>query len=132
MNAEGDIRGAIITALRGDAALSAQVNRVYDGFPDKATPPMLVVGECLGSDWAVKDRPGRELRIGLTIEDDIETPARISAIMPLADAAVQTVRGTVSGWQIGSMRMVRSRLMRTNRGRWSALVDYRVRVLLDM
>jgi len=129
MNAEYDIRNALIAELRGDAPLNAQVNRVYDGFPVKATPPMLVVGDALGSDWAVKDRPGRELRIGITIEDDSETPTRISAIMPLTDAAVQRLNGTISGWQLGSLRMVRSRLLRNNRGRWNALMDYRIRVL---
>jgi len=129
MNAEYDIRNALIAELRSDVVLSAQVNRVYDGFPVKATPPMLVVGDVLGGDWAVKDRPGRELRIGITIEDDIETPTRISTIMPLTDAAVQRLNGTVAGWQVGSLRMVRSRLLRSNRGRWNALMDYRIRVL---
>ena len=129
MNAEYDIRGALIAELRGDVALTAQVNRIHDGEPDKATPPTMMVGECLGTDWAVKDKPGRELRIAITIEDDIETPTRISGIMPVTDAAVQRLTGTVAGWQVGSLRMVRSRLLRTNAGRWNALMDYRIRVL---
>ncbi|MCB2015845.1 MAG: DUF3168 domain-containing protein [Sphingobium sp.] len=129
MNAEYDIRGALIAELRGDVALTAQVNRIHDGVPDKATPPTMMVGECLGTDWAVKDKPGRELRIAITIEDDIETPTRISGIMPVTDAAVQRLTGTVAGWQVGSLRMVRSRLLRTNAGRWNALMDYRIRVL---
>ena len=36
MNAESDIRAALIAELRADAALAAQVNRIYDGAPDKA------------------------------------------------------------------------------------------------
>ena len=129
MNAESDIRAALIAELRADGALSAQVNRVYDGAPDKARPPMVVVGECIGTDWAVKDRPGREVRIGIVIEDEIETPVRISGIMPLVDAAVQRLSGTIAGWQIGSLVMIRSRLLRTNAGRWNAVMDYRIRVL---
>jgi hypothetical protein len=129
MTAEGHIRDALIEALRADATLTAQVNRVYDGFPAKATPPALIVGECIGADWGTKDRPGRELRIGLTIEDDIETPTRIGGIMASADAAVQALPSPVAGWEIGSLRLVRSRLLRNNRGLWSALLDYRIRVL---
>lgn len=132
MNAESDIRAALIAELRGDATLSGQVNRVYDGAPEKARPPMVVVGECQGSDWAVKDRPGRELRIGIVIEDEIETPVRISGIMPMVDAGVQRLAGTVAGWQIGSLVMIRSRLLRTNAGRWNAVMDYRIRVLADI
>lgn len=129
MNAEGDIRAGVIALLRGDAALGGQVNRVHDGTPVKASPPTLIVGECSGTDWGTKDKMGRELRLALTIEDDLETPTRISTIMPLADAAVRGLTGTVAGWQIGSLVLMRSRLLRTGAGRWSALLDYRIRVL---
>ena len=129
MNADSDIRAALVVLLQADSALNAQVNRVYDGAPDKATPPMLVVGDVLGSDWATKDKAGRELRLGLTIEDDRETPSRISTIMPLVDAGVQGLTGVIGAWQVGSLVMMRSRLMRNSAGRWAAVMDYRIRVL---
>lgn len=129
MNAEGDIRAAVIALLQGDAGLGAQVNRVHDGTPVKASPPTLIVGECSGVDWGTKDKAGRELRLALTIEDDLETPARISGIMPLADAAVRGLPSTVAGWRIGSLVLMRSRLLRSGAGRWSALLEYRIRVL---
>lgn len=129
MNAESDIRAAVLALLRGDAALMARVNRIHDGAPVKATPPTLVLGECSGTDWGCKDRPGREVRISLTIEDDLDAATRIGAIMPLAEAAVQRLAGTVAGWRVGSLRLVRSRLLRTNAGRWNAVIDHRIRVL---
>lgn len=129
MNADSEIRAALVALLQADAALAAQVNRVYDGPPAKATPPMAIVGDCIGSDWATKDKAGRELRLGLTVEDDRETPARISAIMPLVDAAVQGLSGTIGIWNVGSLVMIRSRLVRSTAGRWAAVMDYRVRVL---
>ena len=129
MNAEADIRAALIALLQGNGPLNARVNRVYDGAPAKATPPMVVIGECSGADWATKDKAGRELRIGLTIEDDRETHTRIAAIMPLVDAAVQGLSGTIGAWHVGSLIMIRSRLLRNNAGRWNAVMDYRIRVL---
>lgn len=129
MNPDVDIRAALIALLRADAALTAQVNRIYDGTPDKASPPMVIVGEGIGTDWSTKDKPGRELRIGITIEDDRETHARIGAIMPLVDAAVQGLSGAVGVWRFGSLVMTRSRLLRTGAGRWNAVMDYRIRVL---
>lgn len=129
MTAEQDIRAAVLALLREDAALRAKVNRVHDGMPVKATPPTMVLGECSGSDWGCKDRPGRELRIAITIEDDLETTSRIGAILPLAEGAVQRLPGLVGGWQVGSLVLIRSRLLRTNAGRWNALMDYRIRVL---
>ncbi len=129
MNAEHDIRAGLLAALRGDAALNAQVNRVHDGVPEKSTPPTLIVGECVGSDWGTKDRPGRELRIAFTIDDEGETTNRIGGIMALADAAVRGVAGPVAGWEVASMTLMRSRLLRLNSRAWSALLDYRIRVL---
>ena len=129
MNPDVDIRAAIIALLRADTALNAQVNRIYDGTPDKASPPMVVVGEGIGTDWATKDRPGRELRIGIIIEDNLETHARIGSIMPLVDAAMLGLAGTVGAWRVGSLVMTRSRLLRTGAGRWNAVMDYRIRVL---
>jgi len=129
MKADHDMRAAVLALLRGDAGLAARVNRVHDGAPGKATPPMLVVGESSGTDWGCKDRPGREVRIVLTVEDDIETATRIGGILTLAEEAMQRLSGTVAGWSIGSLRLVRSRLLRTNAGRWNGLMDYRIRVL---
>ncbi len=139
MMAEQDVRAAVLAVLRGDAALMAKVNRVYDGVPAKATLPTCVLGESSGTDWGCKDRPGREVRITLTIEDDMESTSRISTILPIAEAAVQSLSGIVpeetgttgggAGWAIASLRPVRSRLLRTNSGRWNALLDYRIRVL---
>jgi len=129
MNADSDIRTALVALLQADSALNAQVNRVYDGVPAKATPPMVVVGDCIGSDWATKDKAGRELRLGVQIEDNRETPNRISAIMPLVDVAVQGLTGTIGVWHVGSLVMIRSRLVRNSAGRWVAVMDYRIRVL---
>lgn len=129
MKADHDMRAAVLALLRDDAALGARINRVHDGMPAKATPPMLVVGECGGTDWGCKDRPGREVRITLTVEDDIETTTRIGGILTLTDEVVQRLSGTVAGWSIASLRLVRSRLLRTNAGRWNGLMEYRIRVL---
>lgn len=127
--AEAAVRAALLDCLREDAALAAQVNRVHDEPPVKASPPMVIVGGCDGSDWGTKDRPGREVRLSVTIEDDRETSTRISGIIPLVDAAVQGLPGRLAGWEAGSLMLLRSRLLRTGRGRWNALLDYRLRVL---
>ncbi|MPT49098.1 MAG: DUF3168 domain-containing protein [Sphingobium sp.] len=129
MNAEVDIRAALLALLRGDGALMAQVNRIYDEAPVKATPPMVVVGQCTGDDWGTKDRPGRELRIGITAEDDKESATRLSNIMGNIDQIIAQLPASIAGWQLGSIRLIRSRLLRTNALRWNGVMDYRIRVL---
>ncbi|MEO8723151.1 MAG: DUF3168 domain-containing protein [Sphingobium sp.] len=130
MSAENEIRAAVIAELQSDTALSAHINRVYDGVPVKASTPSVSVGECAGSDWGTKDRNGRELRIGIAISDQTETATRIGQIMPLVEAAVRRVGTmTIGTWQIGSVLLVRSRLVSQGDGRWSAIMDYRIRTL---
>ncbi len=41
--AEIALRGLILAQLRGDAALAATVNRIYDGVQAKFTPPSIFV-----------------------------------------------------------------------------------------
>lgn len=130
MSAEIELRDAVLAQLRGDAALMALVNRVYDGDPVKATTPYILVGECAGSDWGTKNHAGRELRLGITIYDDTQTAARIGQILPLVHGALGQVAAAGTGtWRVGSLVLVRSRLFGRESGRWSALLDWRLRVL---
>lgn len=130
MSAEQEIRAAMIAGLRGHSGLSALVNRVFDGPPVKASVPYVVVGEFSGTDWGTKDRPGRELRLALSIIDEGETPTRIGTILPLVGIAVQgVVAAGVAGWEMGSLVLVRSRLVASAPSKWSAVMDYRLRVL---
>lgn len=124
-SARGDHR-----TIAGDAAIGALINRVYDGVPAKSSTPTIAVSECSGSDWGSKDHDGRELRLGITISDQTETATRIGQIMPLVEAAVRRVGiALVGNWSIGSVVLVRSRIVPQSDGRWSAIMDYRLRAL---
>lgn len=129
MMAEGAIRVAVLAALRGDAALMALLNGAWDGTPVKASVPYAVVGETLGSDWGTKDAEGREVRIGVTLYDRGETPARLAQALALADAAVRTIDGLVDGWEVAGVAFLRSRLVKGRDLGWTGLLDYRVRML---
>ncbi|AUW59214.1 hypothetical protein C1T17_15075 [Sphingobium sp. SCG-1] len=127
MSAEMAVRTGVLAALQGDAALAALLNGVWDGAPVKASAPFAVVGECLGSEWGTKDRPGREVRVTLTVQDRREGGAGLAEMLALADAAVKRV--AVAGYDVGTVALLRSRVVRGREDGWRALVDYRVRVL---
>lgn len=131
MSAEMAMRAALVAALRGDGALAGMLNGVFDGTPVKASFPHVVVGECLGADWGTKDAEGRELRIGLTLFDQGESPARLAGLIGPADAAVKAIAGPVEGWALAGIAFVRSRIVKSKDQGWSALVDYRVRMLRE-
>ena len=131
MSAEMAMRGALIAALRADDVFSDRINGVHDGPPATASAPYAVVGDCVGSDWGTKDAEGRELRVGVTLYDRGESPARLAGLIGPAGAAVQAIGGPVEGWAIASIAFMRSRIVKSKDQGWSAMLDYRVRMLRE-
>lgn len=125
MSAERVLQSAVLTALRGVAGL----NGVYVASPVKATVPFAELGDLLSADWSVKDRPGREVRLIVTVRDAGDGPARAQALAETVGTAIEALPRDVDGWRVASVVLVRSRLGGATGGRWSASVEYRVRVL---
>ena len=80
MSAELAVRGALVAALRGDAALIGQVNAVYDGAPVQASAPYVVIEECAGVEWGGKGLDGCEVRLSIGLRDQGESSARLAAM----------------------------------------------------
>lgn len=132
MSAEVAVRAAVIAALRGDAALMAGINALFDGEPVRATMPYGVVGECMGAEWGGKELEGREVRLTVALLDGGEAPGALAGRMARVDAVMAGIAGAGEGWRIVTARLVRSRLSRVNRqpmSGWQAVMDYRVRVV---
>ncbi|MDO7843745.1 DUF3168 domain-containing protein [Sphingomonas immobilis] len=125
MSAEAEVHAALLAAVRAVAGL----NGVYEGPAVKASPPYAEIGELLSADWSVKDRAGRELRVAIMLRDAAEGPGRLHALAGAVGDAVEAMPRVLGGWQVASLAFVRTRVLRPGAGRWSAVVEYRVRVL---
>lgn len=133
MSAEVAVRGAVIAALRADAALMAGLNSLFDGDPARATMPYGVVGECIGADWGGKDVEGRELRLTISLYEAGETPERMGEMIGRIDPAIRAAQARAE-WRIVTARLARSRVMRAggrNPAGWQALIDYRIRAVRE-
>lgn len=124
-SAESVVQAAALAALRGIDGL----NGVYLAPPVKATPPYAELGDLLSGDWSVKDRAGRELRLAVTVRDTAESNARVQGLAGAVGAAIEALPRDLAGWRVASVVLVRSRVRGGPPGRWSASVEYRVRVL---
>jgi hypothetical protein len=134
MSAEVVVRAAVIDALRGDAALMAGLNGLFDGAAGRASAPYGVVGECVATDWGAKGLEGREMTLAISLFDVGETPGRLAGWLARVDAVVRGVDmagGWMAGeWRVVGARLVRSRVARTGaRDGWQALADYRIRLV---
>lgn len=128
MSVRSELQAALRAAIAGGAGLEP-LSGVFAAPPERAALPHALFDEPVLTDWGAKGMSGREARGTLVIRDAGETPVRLRA---LADAAEAVLAGTVEapeGWQIVSLVVLRSRVLREGAGRWAALIDWRARMI---
>ena len=129
MSAESVLQAALLAALRGDAALAAGLNGVFEGAAVKASVPFAELGELLAVDWGTKTAAGREVRVAVTVRGAGDTGAVVSGLAGAVGAAIEVVPRDLAGWRLASVVFLRTRLLRGGPGAWAAVVEYRVRMM---
>ena len=124
MSAGGALQTAIAAALGGVEGLTG----VFDGPPARAAYPYVALDATTETDWGHKSGDGREVLVAITLWDD--QPVRLHGLADDIDARLQTV-GTIVGWQLVAMRLVRRRVVRDVAGPWAAALDFRARMLAN-
>jgi len=122
VSAGGALQSAIALALNQSGGLTG----VFDGPPARAAFPYAAIDATTETDWSHKSGEGREVMVAITLWDD--QPVRLHGLAGAIEAAVENV-GTVPGWQVVTMRLVRRRVVRDVAGPWAAAVDFRARML---
>lgn len=122
MSAGGALQAAIASALAGVDGLTG----VFDGPPARAAYPYVALDATTETDWSHKSSVGREVMVAITLWDD--QPVRLHALADGIEAAIEAV-GSVAGWQLVTMQLVRRRVVRDVAGPWAAAVDFRARML---
>jgi hypothetical protein len=128
IGAEQAVRARTLALLSRDDVLAERVHGVFDGQPPRASAPYVAVGGAEGSDWGTKDRPGREVRLTLTLAGvgsalDDRAAGRIERI-------AATLRGKADGWSIVGARIVRTRFAFARDGGWRHDMVVRCRCLM--
>ena len=125
MNEREALQAALVEALTGLA-----VTRVFDAPPVRAARPYALVEEAWLSDWSTKDMAGREGRFAIALFDAGERPTRLRALAGTVEERVAAMpRGVGGGWEIASVALLRSRIVRDGDGRWQSVSEFRVRML---
>lgn len=127
MGAESALRARALDLLAGDNALAGMVHGIFDGVPPRASAPYVAVGAADGADWGTKDRPGREVRLTLTLVGvgsgvDDRAAARIEAV-------AAALRGPAGGWSVVATRTIRTRFTFARDGGWRHEIVVRCRCL---
>lgn len=123
MSAGEALGAAVAAALQGLEGVG-----VHDGPPVQAAFPYAVIETGGESDWGHKSGGGRELRVAAVLRDQGERPARLRRLAGEAEALIAGIAGTLDGWQLVSLTLLRSRIVKDARS-WAATVEYRARML---
>ena len=119
------LRSAAVRALEQVSG----IGRVYDAPPLTVAAPHAVVEIDLETDWSHKSGAGRELRLAATLTGEGERPVRLRAATDAAENALRSLGGELGGWQLVTMRHVRTREVRRPKGGWAAVIEFRARLL---
>lgn len=132
MSAAVVLAEAIRAALSGHAPLAEELAGVFDAPPVRAATPHAVIGEAQLSDWGTKDMAGREARVVVSLFDAGESPARLRRLAGEVEVAMTGLpRAIGEGWQLASRMLLRARIERKGEGRWIAMSEWRVRMLMS-
>lgn len=124
---ENELRAALIAWLAADPAL-AGLNAVEEEAPLSVTPPWLGIAASAGVDWGTKDRAGREVRIALELQSFTDLTAADAPLLSAIERRVLDLPPFQPGFELASIRFLRSRSEARSDNRRAALIEYRFRL----
>ena len=127
MSADEAVRGALIAALRADAAFDGVAGLGLE--PTAGSLPQVDVAWPLGSDWGTKSETGRELRTLITLRVAKGQRERLPDMVAAVELAGASLGGVIDGWSVASAVLTRSQTVDERDGVRVARVEHRVRVL---
>lgn len=124
---ENDLRAALIAWLTADPAL-ADINTIEEEAPLSATPPWLGIAASASIDWGTKDRAGREIRVALELASRTDLASGDAALLGAIDRRVLALPPFQPGFELASVRFLRSRSEARADNMRAALLEYRFRL----
>jgi hypothetical protein len=128
---ENDLRAALIGWLAADPALAA-INAIEEEAPLSVSPPWLGIAASASTDWGTKDRAGREVRIALELESYTDLTAGDASLLSAIERRVLDFPPFHSGFELASIRFLRSRSEARADNRRAALLEYRFRLFAPL
>lgn len=125
---ENLLRASLIDWLRQDAALS-MINGIEEEAPIAVSPPWLGIAASASLDWGTKDQAGRDTRIALELETRTDLPSLDAPLIAAIEQRVLAMPRLQLGFEIASIRFLRSRSEARPDNRRAALLEYRFRLL---
>lgn len=126
---ETALRAALIGWLASDPALAGQLNAVTEEAPARVALPWLALAASASTDWATKDRAGREVRVALELHCRGDRPDTAAALVAAIEARIAALPGAQPGFAIAGSAFLRARTEQRAGNVRAILTEYRFRLL---
>jgi hypothetical protein len=104
---------------------------VFDGPPPDATPPYIVIGSDLVTDWSTKSGTGHEHRLAINVWDAGPGAAAAKAVLGNVSARMAALAGTAGGHRVVSSLLLRSLVLTDAEGWTQGIAEFRVRSVAE-
>lgn len=126
---ETQLRAALIDWLRDDPALEPQLNAIAEEAPARAHAPWLGIAASASTDWSVKDRAGREVRIALELHCRGDRPDTAASLVSATQARIESFPRTQAAFAIATIQFLRARAEQRPGNTRAILLEYRFRLM---
>lgn len=126
---ETRLRSALVNWLRDDSALAATLNAVTEEAPLRTSAPWLGIVASASTDWSVKGRKGREVRLALELHMRGDAPDAAAELVSAIEARVESLPAAQSGFTIVTAQFLRARAEQRASSTRAVLLEYRFRLL---
>ena len=123
------LRAALIDWLKADPALASQLNAVVEEAPSRTALPWLAISASASSDWSVKDRPGREVRVALELHCRGDRPDTASNLVSAIEARIAAMPTIQSAFRLIGVIFLRTRAEQRGANTRVILIEYRFRLM---
>lgn len=129
MSGEQGAAGAMVAAVVARLREVPGLSQVSDGIPIQAGDAAAVVDAGPETDWGFKGGDGAELRFAVLITCGGEVPGRARLLGEKVRAALAELGPGLDGWQLVNLTMLRTRVVRAAGPKWTAVTEYRARMV---
>lgn len=123
------LRAALVDWLKTDPALVSQLNSVVEEAPSRSALPWLAISASASSDWSVKDRAGREVRVALELHCRGDRPDSASVLVAAIEARIAAMPTVQSAFRLIGVTFLRARAEQRAANTRVVLIEYRFRLM---
>jgi hypothetical protein len=123
------LRAALVAWLAADPVLSAELNAIVEEAPTRTAAPWLGIVASASTDWSVKQRRGREVRIAVELNLRGDAPETGAAVVAAVEARIEAMPRAQTGFDLVTIQFLRARAEQRPANLRAVLLEYRFRLL---